>query len=592
MKLRSTQLARGIIRLWPAVLLLAACAVPAFGEHAPGKPEDPLLSDCPTPGKYGGRMVVGVRNAPKTFNQITANETSTTDVTNRMYSALIFYNNATGKTEPDLAKSWEKSADGRTYTFHLRKGLRFSDGSPLTSADVVFSNSVVYDPKVHPSVAELMKIGGKPFDVSAPDPLTVVYRLPESYALFLTAVGSVYIMPKARLEKALAEGRFESEYGVNTRPADLVSSGPFRLKSYAPNERVTLEPNPHFYMVDQKGLRLPYIDELVYVISGDQNADLLKFESKETDAMDIPRASDYTRLQKGQAGGNFKLYDLGTDLRTNFYWFNLNLKADGKTPYLDPVKYRWFSNPNFRRALAIGVNQQKIIRLAFQGQAVPNWGPSTAGNKEWYDPNAKQYPYDVKRAKEMLAKEGFLDRNKDGWIEDGQGQKVTFTILTNADNNYRQTMCALLKSDFKALGVDLVVSPIDFNLLISKIRESRDYEAVLLGLASGVPPDPALGQNVWKSSGKTHFWYIEQPRPSTPWEAQVDSLVGAMVKVDQYPVRKKIWDRIQEIVTDQCVFTYLPSERGFCVIRNRFGNLRPTVVPHKVLWNVHQIYLK
>jgi peptide/nickel transport system substrate-binding protein len=256
------------------------------------------------------------------------------------------------------------------------------------------------------------------------------------------------------------------------------------------------------------------------------------------------------------------------------------------------VKYAWFNNPNFRRAVALSVNREKMIRLAYLDQATPNWGPSTRGNKRWFDPNVKDYHYDAERARRLLAREGFTDRNRDGWLEDRAGNRVQFTLATNADNTLRQTLCGLLKTDLKQVGIEVTVAPVDFNSLIGRIRETRDYDAILLGLTTGVPPDPALGQNVWKSKGKTHFWNVDQARPSTAWEAEIDSLMDEMARVEDYPKRKRMWDRIQEIVTDQAVFIFLPSEKAYLVARDRIGNLRPTVIPHRVLWNAPQLYLK
>ncbi|MBI5838314.1 MAG: ABC transporter substrate-binding protein [Candidatus Eisenbacteria bacterium] len=583
--------ARRVARLAVCVLLaFAALGARERPRDAAPLPPDHKVVDAEL-GRFGGRIVLASRNGPRTFNGITANEVSSTDVTNRLYEQLITYNNELQRAEPGIAKSWERSRDGRTWTMHLRHAF-FSDGTPITSADVLFSFDVVYDPRVHPSTAELVKVRGQKFQLSAPDDSTVVFRLADSYGVFLDVIGAVNIMPRARLESAFREGKFESAYGINTRPEDLVTSGPWRLKQFAPGERVVLEPNPYWYESDRRGRRLPYLDEIVWLVVPDQNAELLKFEQGEIDAIDVPRSLDFPRLKAGEAQGRYVVHDLGVSLATVFFGFNLNLKADLRTPCADPVKYRWFSNLNFRRAVAMAADQGKMVRLAYQGQASPNWGPSTRGNKKWYDPDVKQYSHDTERARRLLQREGFEDRNHDGWLEDPEGNKVQFSIITNADNNVRVSLCNLLKSDLRQVGIDLVVTPLDFNQLIGRIRDSKDFEALLLGFAGGVPPDPALGQNVWKSRGKNHFWYSDQPRPMTAWEAECDSLMDELSRVEDQARRKRLWDRVQEIVTDQAVIVYLPSERAYVVARNKFGNLRPALIPHRVLWNSSRIFLK
>ncbi len=577
-----------------ALLLLAYpaawAAQPAAKGGIPPIP-DPKVNTAPLIGKFGGRMVIdNFAGGPKTFNALLANETTTTDVIQQLYTQLFNFNNLTQETEMGLAKSCDKSADGLTYTLHLRHA-RFSDGSPITSADVLFAFQIAYDEKIHPSVAELLKIEGKPWDVSAPDDYTVVVKLPGPTALFMDQIGSLYIMPKAKLEPAFKAGNYENFYGINTKPADLVTSGSWKLKQFVPGEKLVLERNPYYFEADKKGNRLPYMDELVWVYPGDQNGELLKFESGEVDALDDPRPSDFSRLEKGQAQGNYKLTDLGPSLNTNFFWFNLNLKKENKAPYIDPVKYSWFNNPNFRRAVALTVNQPKMVRLAFQGQAAPNYGPMTKGNKLWYDPNVKQYNYDLNRARQLLAKEGFLDRNKDGWLEDSKGNKVAFTLVTNAGNSAREAMGNLIKNDLKAVGIDMTFSPIDFNLMITKIRQTRDYECMLLGLSSAVPPDPAESQNFYSSRGKTHQWYIDQPKPATPAEAEVDSLLSLVCAKGTYAQRKKWSDRMQELFTDQAFCIYLPSPKAFTVVRNKFGNLQPTLLRHRTAWNSQAVFL-
>jgi len=307
--------------------------------------------------------------------------------------------------------------------------------------------------------------------------------------------------------------------------------------------------------------------------------------------MDNPRPGDFTRLEKGQQGGNYKLYDLGVSLNTNFLCFNQNLRKDLKTPYVDAVKYRWFSTPNFRRAMALALDQSKMGRLAFQGQAVPNWGPTTRGNRLWFDSQVKQYGYDPGRARALLAGEGFIDRNHDGWLEDARGNRVQFSLITNTGNTVREAMANLVKNDLKKIGVDVTVTLLDFGQLMNRLRETRDFDCVLLGFQSGVPADPAMGQNVWRSTGKYHQWCLDMPRPATPWEAEIDSLMDQLVRIDDYARRKRMWDRVQEIVTDQVPFIYLPTQKAYVVARNSFGNLRPTLLPHRVLWNSEQIYV-
>ncbi len=130
---------------------------------------------CPskTPGRYGGRFILGQVSNPKQFNAMMVNENSSRDITDLIFSSLVTFNNETQQEEPALAKSWEVAPDGVTWTFHLRKGAKFSDGHPMTAQDVLFSFQLALDPTLHPSVQDLLKMGDKFYEVSAPDDYTL-----------------------------------------------------------------------------------------------------------------------------------------------------------------------------------------------------------------------------------------------------------------------------------------------------------------------------------------------------------------------------------------------------------------------------------
>src|SRR5438067_5585508 len=183
-------------------------------------PAEPLIKQLPAVGSYGGRFVLGQTVNPKTFNDLMATETSSADVTNRLFATLVDYNNVTQQFEPGLAKSWELAPDHLTWTFHLRQGAGFSDGHPITADDVLFSFAIAYDDTLHPSIQDLLKIGGRKFDVSAPDPHTVIVNTHTPYSALLDALctGGLSIMPKHVLEASFKDGSFASAYNVGTPP--------------------------------------------------------------------------------------------------------------------------------------------------------------------------------------------------------------------------------------------------------------------------------------------------------------------------------------------------------------------------------------
>ena len=190
-----------------------------------------------------------------------ANETSSTDITDRLFGFLVDFNLATQEYEPGLAKSWEVAPDGVTWTFHLRKGAAFSDGHPITAEDVLFSFEVVYDESLHPAIQEMLQSEGQNFTVTAPDPYTVVINTRKPHAGLLDALcpGNLPIIPKHTLGEAYKNGTFAAAYNVSTPPEKLVTSGAWRLAQHVTNEKTVLVRNPYHYAFDQNKQRLPYL---------------------------------------------------------------------------------------------------------------------------------------------------------------------------------------------------------------------------------------------------------------------------------------------------------------------------------------------
>ena len=135
-------------------------------------------------------------------------------------------------------------------------------------------------------------------------------------------------------------------------------------------------------------------------------------------------------------------------------------------------------------------------------------------------------------------------------------------------------------------------SPVDFNTLITNLRQDFQYESILLGLQSATPPDPGMGQNVWRSSGLTHYWNIKQPKPETPAEARVDALMSENVNTMDMAERRRTWAEIQNTINEECFIIWLPSIVYKVPIRNRFGNVHPTVIPHRIIWNIDKVFVK
>ena len=433
---------------------------------------------------------------PKTFNPITANEVSSLDIYRFLFASLLGYDVISQQVEPGLADWWTNSPDGKTWTFKLRKNLRWSDGEPLTADDVVFTcNDVVYNPAIDNVTRDVMQVDGKKFIVTKVDDLTVQVVTPEVFAPFLEMFGAgLPIMPKHILAKTVADGTFTSAFNSTADPSQIVGSGPFRLKEYKAAQYTLLERNPYFFEVDSNGQRLPYFDNIIFTVVPDRNAVSLRFLSGECDVDDFIFANEYDHFKAEAAKGKFQLFEPGVGLETDFLWFNENTNVNSKTgqPYVDPVKLKWFRNKKFRQAVSYAIDRESLIKSIYSGRAIPNCGFVTPGNKKWYDPNIKQYPHDLAKARELLKEIGIEDRNGDGIMEDADGHPIEFLLNTDTDNNTRMKAAVLIQADLQKLGFKIVFQPLDFNAQVGKIDDTHDYDCILMGFGAGdTDPRPA-----------------------------------------------------------------------------------------------------
>ena len=602
-------------RLVMIALVLGVAAAPgcrrtatdevAYKDEIP-PPAEPLIKQVPSVGRHGGRFVLGQTNNPKTFNGMMATETSSSDITILTDASLVRYDNGTQQFQPELAKSWEVAPDGVTWTFHLRKGAAFSDGHPMTADDVLFSFQVAYDKNVHPAIQDLLKIGGQEFKVSAPDPYTIVINTLKPNAALLDALcqGGLSIIPKHILEKPFKEGSFAAVYNVATPPEGLVVGGAWRVVQYVPGEKTVLGRNPHYFGFDQQNQRLPYLNEVVFLIVPDQDAADLKFRSGGLDALNDVKPENYRWYEEHQKEGNFTLHDLGPSQSSNFLWFNLNkvqtpLPGEKLPPgrrigdsYADSSKYAWFSSPVFRRAVSMGIDRDAMISSIFFGYGEKSWSLSVRGNKEWYVPDLTHYDYNPEEARKLLAGLGWKDSNADGVIEDTRGNPISFTLKTNSSNVIRVGMMNFIRDDLAKIGIRITLAPTEFNTLITNSRSDFQYDAILLGLQSGVPPTPGNSQNVLRSAGETHFWFPRQQKPDTREEAQIDRLLDEILSNLDVAAQKAANKEVQTIMNEQSWFVWLPILKIKLPISNRFGNVQPSVMAHRILWNIDRVFVK
>jgi peptide/nickel transport system substrate-binding protein len=557
-------------------------------------PKEELLIVPGEIGRPGGRLVVSLRAEPKTLNPLTAADAPSREVIAMMQADLVHINRATQLTEPALAKSWKISPDGLQYTLKLRQGLKFSDGTPLDADDVLFTFRVYLDENVHATQRDLLIIGGKPITVRKIDSQTLVFQLAKPYGVAERMFDGFAILPRHLLEKPYQEGKL-AQIGALATPANQWAGlGPFRLKEYVAGQRLVLERNPHYWKTNREGNRLPYVNELVFLFVPSADAQVLRFQSGETDLISRLGAENFSVLSRQT--GAYKMTDAGSGLEYNFLFFNLN--DLGEKPSPDALrKQKWFRETKFRQAVSAAIDRESIVRLVYQGLGSALWGPVTPGNTRWVDAAVGHPPRSLEKARQLLGETGFQWKNgpdsntQESTLIDREGNAVEFSIITSSSNADRAKMAALVQDDLKQLGMKVQVVPLELRSLIDRVTQTKEYDACVLGIAN-FDGDPNINLNVWLSSGGMHLWNPSQTQPATPWEAEIDRLMEQQLTATTYSQRKKLYDRVQEILVENQPMIFLASPDVLVGAKNSVGNFHPAVLEPYVLWNVEQLYVR
>jgi peptide/nickel transport system substrate-binding protein len=168
---------------------------------------------------------------------------------------------------------------------------------------------------------------------------------------------------------------------------------------------------------------------------------------------------------------------------------------------------------------------------------------------------------------------------------------VEFSILTSASNAQRTKIATIIQDDLSQLGMTVQVVPLDFHAMVDRLQTSYNYEAAVMGLVSG-DADPTSEMNVWLSNGETHLWHPNQAKPATAWESEMDGLMEKQLVTLDYPKRKQLYDRVQEIVAEELPVICLVSPNILVGAANRVGNFRPAILVPYALWNIDQLYVQ
>jgi peptide/nickel transport system substrate-binding protein len=519
-------------------------------------------------------LVASIRAEPRSFNRYIARDLSTTVLTLLMHDSLVRINRVTNELEPDLAERWDLLPDGRTYRLHLRPGVRFSDGTPFSAEDVVFSFRAIYDRTVESVLVDSLQVRGQPLTVIAENPTTVTVQFPAVFAAGLRMLDGVPVYPRRRLEPALEAGSFRSAWGSSTPPGEIAGLGPFRLRRYEPGQRLTFDRNPYYWHHDS---RLPQLAHVVLEVVSDQDAELLQLETGSIDLTQGElRPSDVPALKRASAAGLVAITEAGIGLDGDLLWLNL---SSAKTR--DP-RSRWLQHPDFRRALAHTVDRRAFVDTVFYGEAVAADSIISPGNHQWHT-EASLPAYDLAAAKRLLASLGLSARHDDATLQDGNGRAVRFTLLTQKGNTSVERGASVVRDSLGRVGVRVDVVALEAGALIDYVMRG-EYDAAYFRLLT-TDTDPTLNLDFWLSSGSAHVWNPGQRAPSTGWEAKIDALMDQVSTTLDPDRRRELFAEVQRIMAREAPIMCFAFPRLPMAVSSRVVDATPAPFRPPLLWN-------
>lgn len=495
---------------------------------------------------YGDKLVEGMIGDASNLIPFLASDSASHQVAGLIYNGLVKYDenlNIVG----DLAESFNVSSDGLKIVFKLKKGVKWHDGKEFTSDDCVFTYKIITDPQTPtPYSGDFLSVK----KVYNPDKYTFVVEYKEPFAPALASWG-VSIVPKH-----LLEGKDITKSELSRKP---VGTGPYILKEWIPAQKIELTANNNYF--DGR----PYLDGQVFRIIPDMATMFFELKAGNIDFTSLTPLQYERQTNNEEFKKKFNKYRYLAFAYT-YFGFNLLRKP--------------FDDKRVRKAIAYAIDKKEIIKGVLFGHGEEATGPYKP-DTYWYNPNVERYGLNVEMAKKLLKEAGFEDKDGDGVIE-RDGKPFRFTVLTNQGNDARIKTAEIIQRRLKNIGIDMRILVLEWATFIKEFINKRNFDAIILGWT--IPQDPDLF-DIWHSSkaqngGLNHYSYKNE---------EVDKLLIEGRRIIDKNKRKKIYDRIQEILADDvpCVFLYVPY--ALPVIDKRFRGVAPK--PAGITYNREKWYV-
>ncbi|MDY0398198.1 MAG: peptide-binding protein [Desulfuromonas thiophila] len=527
-----------LIRLTVVLSLLMGCRAEELSPAAEG-------TVVPA---YGDTLIMGTIGDASNLLPPLASDASSTAITSLVYNGLVRYDKDL-QIEGDLAQSWDISADGREITFHLRRDVRWHDGAPFTSADVLFTYQLMIDPATPTAYAEQYRQVSK---AEAPDPYTFRVRYDKPLAAALPS-WALDICPKH-----LLEGQDVTTSPLCRAP---VGTGPFRFISWQPGEMIVLERNEDYY----EGAA--YLRRVLYRVIPDSTTMFLELQSGGLDTMGLTPLQFARQTETPAFGRRFNKYRYPAFAYT---YLGYNLRK--------PL----FQDKRVRQAISHAIDKQELIDGVLLGLGQPANGPYVPGS--WpHNPQVKDYAFDPARAAALLEEAGWIDRDGDG-VRERDGKPLRFVILTNQGNDQRIKAGEIIQRRLAEVGMDVRLRVIEWASFLKEFIYPGKFDATLLGWTVPIDPD---GYNVWHSSktgpGELNIIGFNN--------ARVDALLEQGRRSLDQDRRQQIYWQLQEILAEEVPYTFLFVPDSLPVVARRFHGIEqaPAGIQHNLIrWFVPQ----
>ncbi len=514
--------------------------------EAPALEKGPTLSEKATTA-YGDLLIQGSIGDASNLIPMMSSDSASHGIAGLIFNGLVKYDkylNLVG----DLAESWEVSQDGLTITFKLRRGVKWQDGKEFTAEDVRFGYQTIINPNTRTAYSGDFR---EVKEARLIDPYTFQVRYKKAFAPGLASWSSLVVLPKH-----LLEGQDINTTAFSRKP---VGTGPYKFKEWKTGEKIVLESNPDYF----EGR--PYIDGFVYRIIPDPATMFLEMKAGGIDFMGLTPLQYKRQTESPRIRRDFHKYQY---LSFGYTYLGYNLK-DWK-----------FQDQLVRQAITYAIDKEEIIEGVLLGLGLIATGPYKPDTR-WYNPKVKKYPYDVEKARKLLAEAGWKRSGKEGILEK-DGKPFEFTILTNQGNELRARCAEIIQRRLAGVGLKVKIRTVEWAAFINDFIDKKNFEAVILGWSLGQDPDL---YDIWHSSkvGPKELNFISYKN------AEVDSLLERGRYTFDQKIRKACYDRIQEILAEDQPYTFLFVPNALPIIHARFHGVEPA--PAGISHNMDKWYV-